>query len=286
SETQDSIHLREARQIAVQTEAVYQTKLAQEQIERGERERTFAYGIAGLLALFGIGLFVGFVQKQKSNRKLKDLIEQREFLVKEIHHRVKNNLQIISSLLNLQADEIEDVSAALAVAEGRNRVQSMSLIHQQLYLGEHMMDIDMRIYLDDLTEHLVDSLGFPGQGIETEIDVQVPPLDVDTAIPIGLIVNELVTNSMKYAFAKDENGKIFIELFLENPNNLILRLKDNGRSSVDSQVHSQGTKFGSGLVDILSKKLKGKVDRNHRESGYETEIRFRRFRLGSSVAEA
>ena len=137
---------------------------------------------------------------------------EREVLLKEIHHRVKNNLQIISSLLNLQARFIKDKSAVDAVQEGRNRVKSMALIHQKLYQQDNIQGINMPEYIENLSRALLTSYKIKGDRITVDRKVDAIYLDIDTAIPLGLIINELLTNSLKYAFPENEKGELKISL--------------------------------------------------------------------------
>lgn len=243
-----------------------------------------------LIALVFIGLlaFLFFRNANKMKKmnevlaKQKSEIEEKnklnETLVKEIHHRVKNNLQVLSSLLSIQADYIQDESAVDAVTESRNRVQSMGLIHQKLYMGENMAAIDMQEYLSELSAHLLDSFGIENDRIKLNAKVDVPKLDVDTAIPLGLIINELITNSMKYAFPNNKPGLIDIQLKIDENKHLYLRVADNGIGKTSESDTNNATFFGNNMVKILSKKLKGKIEQES-EKGFETTIRFERYQI-------
>lgn len=201
---------------------------------------------------------------------------QNELLLREIHHRVKNNLQILSSLLSLQADYSKDPNALSAINEGRNRVQSMAFIHQQLYTKENVTSVNMQMYLADLCSHLSDSYSACEKEILISYDLEVLFLDVETAIPLGLIVNELVTNSIKYAFNDREEGHINVKIWINEDSQLCLLVEDNGSGISQAPEESQTTSFGSDLIRVLSKKLRGRI-KVRQNQGYSTKIVFERY---------
>lgn len=188
---------------------------------------------------------------------------ENELLLKEIHHRVKNNLEVVSSLLALQSAQIDDPSVQDAMQASQNRVQSMGIIHQKLYQGEHLAAIEMRDYFINLSESILDSFNADGR-IKVECDMPKLVLDVDTAVSIGLITNELLTNSLKYAFNNKENCKIKISLTedqneLNTEGSLLLKISDNGiGKSMGSKP--KGTGFGTQLIILLTKQLDGQLN--------------------------
>ncbi|MDB5278359.1 MAG: hypothetical protein JWR61_3314 [Ferruginibacter sp.] len=187
---------------------------------------------------------------------------ENELLLKEIHHRVKNNLEVVSSLLALQSAQIDDPSVQSAMLASQNRVHSMGIIHQKLYQGENLAAIEMRDYFIHLSENILDSFNAEGH-IKVECDMPKLVLDVDTAISVGLITNELLTNSLKYAFNEKENGAIKISLTEEDKavnaeGLLLLKISDNGiGKSINEKA--TGTGFGTQLVNLLTKQLDGKL---------------------------
>ena len=188
---------------------------------------------------------------------------ENELLLKEIHHRVKNNLEIVSSLLQLQMAQIDDPSVQAAMQTSQNRVHSMGIIHQKLYQGEHLAKIEMRDYFINLSESILDSFNAEGR-IKIECNMPQLVLDVDTAISIGLITNELITNSLKYAYKENEKGEIKISL-TEDQNvtntegSLLLKISDNGiGKSID--IKPKGTGFGTQLILLLTKQLDGHLN--------------------------
>jgi two-component sensor histidine kinase len=190
------------------------------------------------------------------------LLEEKEWLVKEIHHRVKNNLQIVMSLLNTQAAFLDDKDALNAIRESRYRMQAISLIHQKLYQSENMALIDMNTYIKDLVEYLKD--GFSNVN-KIRFDLQIAPinLDVSQSVPIGLILNEAITNSIKYAFTG--NGVITISLQETLPGQLTLIIADNG-IGLPAESNSQPRKLSMGmmLINTLAEQLDGTLNIQNR----------------------
>lgn len=184
---------------------------------------------------------------------------EKELLLKEIHHRVKNNLQTVSSLLNLQSEHIDDEAARAAVAAGQHRVQSMALIHQKLYQRENLAAIEMKEYLSQLGEGLLESFGVNDDQVQFKIEMEELELDVDSAIPIGLIVNELLTNSLKYAFPDEQKGEIVLLMDVEGEKSLSMTLSDNGIGASE-EADPRGTSFGSQLIKLLTRQLGGKQE--------------------------
>jgi two-component sensor histidine kinase len=241
--------------------------LQNEQLQEG-RFRFWAVTL-GLLLSVAIG-FVFFILA----RRLRKRNEEKEFLIKEIHHRVKNNLQILSSLLHLQSRRITDDTALDAVREGQSRVDAMGLIHQKLYMGDNVARVDMKEYLEQFGQNMLDSFGIENNRVTITYDLKPMMLDVDTAIPLGLIINELVTNSLKYAFPENRSGVINIALWEDNSQHLCLKVTDNGVGQASAADLKNSTSFGASLIQMLSKKLKGKTEILKQEQGYGTLIVF------------
>ena len=191
----------------------------------------------------------------KKNKLLEKQNKEKEFLLKEIHHRVKNNLETVSSLLALQSAQLKDSNAVDVMLESQNRVHSMSMIHQKLYQGTNLSTIEMKDYFLNLGRHVLDSFG--REHIQIRYYMEKLELDVDTAIPLGLIVNELLTNALKYAFPDNRKGDIKIVLEQKSGEKLHLEVNDNG---VGQKLNGEikGTGFGMQLVDLLCQQLQGK----------------------------
>jgi len=153
-------------------------------------------------------LLIGLLYRNQKQKKLISIQnDEKDILLREIHHRVKNNLQVISSLLGIQSRSIKDVQAKQAIHEGRARVHSMSLIHQNLYKKDNLTGVDMRVYLNKLSTDLINTYNLSEGQIEIEKDIDELILDVEYVVPIGLIINELISNALKYAFPDQQNGK-------------------------------------------------------------------------------
>ena len=200
-------------------------------------------------------------QLGESNALLAEKNKENELLLKEIHHRVKNNLEIVSSLLELQADRVTDKASQNILKDSQNRVQSMGIIHQKLYLAGNLNSVEMLDYFKNLSESILETFN-AWDKMDIEIDMKKTILDVEVAIPIGLIVNELVTNSWKYAFPntifKNEKGKIKIKLTEIDTQSLQLIVSDNGIGKHPA-APIQGTGFGSQLIRLLTQQLNGQM---------------------------
>jgi two-component sensor histidine kinase len=233
---------------------------------RSKRERNYFIIAAILFSALAAVAFFAYRNNRRQKEKLnaqKEIIEsslsEKETLLREIHHRVKNNLQIISGLLNLQSRQIENPEAQEAVREGRNRVKSMALIHQKLYQQDNLTGVNMKEYLNDLAGTIQQTFKDNNTTVQADVICNDLLLDVDTAIPLGLIINELVTNCYKYAFTGRSNGQIIIRLE-EAQRKLILEVKDDG-TGLPTGFDLHNTKsFGMKLVQSLANKLEAEVE--------------------------
>ncbi|MBN1347919.1 PAS domain S-box protein [candidate division KSB1 bacterium] len=196
--------------------------------------------------------------RQQAEEHLQNSLEEKELLLREVHHRVKNNMQIISSLLNLQADLIEDQATRQLFKESQNRIKSMALIHEKLYKSENFTRIDFEAYLQDITRQI--SRSFARSGISFTIRAQKIFIPIDTAIPCGLIVNELVTNALKHAFPKPATGKIYITCKRTNPRAIVLSVADNGIGLPENLNIEQSSTLGLVLIKTLSEQLNAKLE--------------------------
>lgn len=210
---------------------------------------------------------------RQSEEQIKASLQEKEVLLKEIHHRVKNNMQVICSLLNLQSGSIEDSQTLELLQEAQNRVASMALVHEQLYQSEDLARIDFAEYIQNLAANLLSSYDVNSDAIALKINVEHIHLSVDAAIPCGLIINELVANSLKYAFPSGKSGEIRIALHSDNNNQLLLSVSDNG-IGLPSDFDIQNTEtLGLQLVTALTGQLSGSIELN-RNLGTEFKITF------------
>ncbi len=230
-------------------------------------------GIAALLiiALLFYRLFrirkKAAIKLKKKNLQIKTALSEKEVLLKEIHHRVKNNLQIISSLLSMQSRQIDDDFTKQAIDDVKNRVKAMALIHQNLYQNENLSGVNAKDYIQKLTKNLVLNYKISNHDIALVNDIDELKLDIDTIIPFGLILNELITNSLKYAFTPDtENGKIYVSL-KKQKNGLILEVSDNGSGLPKNFDIKKTTSLGFKLISAFCVKLKAKLIINRKTEG-------------------
>jgi PAS domain S-box-containing protein len=197
-------------------------------------------------------------EMKKTEEMLKVSVFEKEILIKEIHHRVKNNLQIITSLLKLQASYVKDKKALELFEESQNRVQSMSLVHQKLYQSKDLGRINFGEYAKTLVSNLSQSLGVNAKSIKVNVDTDNVYLTLDTAIPGGLIINELLTNSVKHAFNDRENGLVWVRI-KQNENSGSIEIEDNGIGLPKNFDLKNSSSFGLKLVSTLIEQIKGEL---------------------------
>ncbi len=212
----------------------------------------------GLLGLIGL-LYRIFMQKQVITTQKDDLtvaLNDKNVLLKEIHHRVKNNLQVISSLLGLQSRFVKDATAAEALKIGKSRVQSMALLHQKLYTNKDLKSVNIKDYFEDLILNLMDTYKINDERISFETDIDDLILDIDTVVPLGLITNELISNAFKHAFEEGKHGKIWLSV-KQIGEEVQLRLRDNGRGVPFTTIPEKTESLGLQLIKSFSEKLDG-----------------------------
>jgi two-component system, sensor histidine kinase PdtaS len=196
-------------------------------------------------------------EKEKAEKELKASLNEKELLLKEIHHRVKNNMQIISSMLSLQSNYVEG-EAVNVLKESQNRVKSMAIIHEKLYQSHDLTHINFKEYIKSLSYYLSDSYTRNSEAVTIKLDVEDIFLGIETAVPLGLIINELVSNSLKYAFPHGE-GEITLKLH-RRPEGFELQISDNG-IGMPKEIDFTTTKsLGLQLVSALVNQLDGTVE--------------------------
>lgn len=207
-----------------------------------------------------------------SNKELQHMVTEKEWLLKEIHHRVKNNLHIIMSLLNSQSYFLQDEAALSAIQNSQHRIQSMSLIHQKLYMADNLAAIRMQDYINDLVEYLTDSFSNK-KDIKFQIIVEDIEMDVSQAVPIGLILNEAITNSFKYAFP-DKKGNINVFLTNTVGEYFCLEIIDNGVGLPEGFTIEKTQSLGMKLIKGLTEDLEGNLDIISGPDGTHLKIEF------------
>lgn len=273
----DSIYnIQKSKQIE-ELQIKYETAKKEQNIKllrdesRGQQQK-LTLTLAGILVLiiFVALLYYSYAKQHRSNRKLekqqkainrinrslKDLLSEKEWLLKEVHHRVKNNLQTVMSLLNSQSVYLKDDSAIVAIRDSQHRIHAMSLIHQKLYNSENVSSIDMPVYIQELVAYLLDSFTI-GQRIRFEMELEPIELDVSQAIPLGIIINEAITNSFKYAFPSQREGIIKVGLKHLDEGKLLLSIADNGIGLPEAFENSHFDSLGMSLMTGLTEDIDG-----------------------------
>ncbi len=212
-------------------------------------------------------------ERKQSEEKIKTSLKEKEILLKEIHHRVKNNLQVISSLLKMQSAYIKDPAALDYFKISSQRVKSMALIHEQLYRSADLSSIDFQSYIKKLTTHLFQTYGINTNAIRMHVNVKDIRLGIDTAIPCGLLVNELISNALKHAFPEKQKGKIEVEM-VKDGKKYVLIVRDTGSGFPDDVDYKNTETLGMQLVNTLVEQINGKIELK-KENGTEFTITFK-----------
>lgn len=240
-------------------------QLQQNRLDRAKLLRNFTIGgIALLLVIMGL-LYRQYRHKQQSNKvilqkndQLQHLLTEKEWLIKEIHHRVKNNFHIVASLLEIQSSYLKNKEALSAIKESQHRIHSMSIIHQKLYQSETLSTIHMPEYIYELVEYLRESYSIR-ENVRFSLQVENIELNHASAITLGLILNEAITNAIKYAFAKTGDGTISISLTHISDSQLLLSIADNGRGLPTDFGSRIGASMGMELLQGLTDDLGGSL---------------------------
>jgi two-component sensor histidine kinase len=195
--------------------------------------------------------------------RLSRSLAEKEVLLKEVHHRIKNNLQVIASLLRLQANALEDERLAGALLDSQHRVESMALIHEQLYESEDLREVDVARHAALLADNLYRSYGADPARITIRVTLEPIPLTADQAIPVGLILNELISNALKHAFPDGRRGVVSIEGGLRD-GQVVLEVRDDGAGIPAGAARGRRKSLGLEIVNILSRQLKGTLELDRR----------------------
>jgi len=247
------INTKLSEQIAERKKAEEELKKIQEELEKKVKERTF--------------------ELRKANKELGKSLKEKEALLKEVHHRVKNNMQIVSSLLRLQSRKIKDKGALSVFKQSQNQIRSMALIHEKLYQTHNFASIDLESYIKNLVKHLSYSYKGGTQGIDFDIKMEDIYLDINRTVPLGLLLSELVTNSLKYAFPHGEKGEIYIRMKKTPEGKHTLIVGDTGKGIEPDKDVFESETLGIRLVQDLVKQLKGSIEIK-REKGLAFKITF------------
>ncbi len=275
----DSLLNREKTQVLAEMQTRYESLKKEDRIalleKEGllqavelERRQTWIQFMAlGLILILIIVVLVYY--NFRTVRKNKVHIE---LLLKELHHRVKNNLQILSSLLSLQSQQLTDDTAIRAVKSSESRINAMALIHRKLYTVDQNRTVDIKEYITELIQYLVYSYGYHERNFKLDLEIREISIDVDKAIPLGLILNELISNAFKHAYENQPNPRLVINLEYPEANELNIRIHDNG-AGMPAVDEKQRKTFGMKIVSTLIKELKGSLNvKNENGTTYNLHI--------------
>jgi len=238
-------------------DARYETGKKDAQIKDLDKQNRLRQNLL-LISLAASGIFLAMLfLVLRQNKKIKKQEGHLNYLMKELHHRVKNNLQIVSSLLNLQSARIDDPQAQRALTEGQHRIEAMSLIHQKLYQTKTSSRVNIKEFIAELCENLMHAYGYNNSRFTLQLQITVQELEADMAIPVGLILNEAVTNAFKYAYKDVVNPSLAVSLQSAD-NKLLLVVTDNG-TSLTEKAWKQSASFGRQLMQSLTSQLEGSM---------------------------
>ncbi|MGQ4647429.1 histidine kinase dimerization/phosphoacceptor domain -containing protein [Lyngbya aestuarii] len=219
------------------------------------------------------GIDLDITERKLAELKLKEALKEKEILLKEIHHRVKNNLQIVSSLLELQSMRIDSPVLLDIFRDCQNRVESMAMVHQHLYQTKNLSTIDLDFYIQNLVSNLFKAYNADPANIAWELDIDNVTLNVDYAISCGLILNELISNALKHAFDKNTQGKINVLIKTAEDNHLTMVVRDDGKGLSENWESLNSKSLGFQIVNALVSQLEGTLEHHH-HSGTEFFLKF------------
>ena len=283
AQMKDTLFSEQTQEIATNLETKFENEKKTKEIEILQRENEIqelqlgrnriliiSFTISLVLALVSVVLYArtnrdrkkAFSLLQKQNESIKKQKEEKEVLLKEIHHRVKNNLQVINSLIRLQCAYTDDQVALDLFDECQNRIISMALIHEKMYESHDLSNVNIQEYIAELSQNLLRSYRLH-KNVELDIDVSVKTLTLDTLIPLGLLLNELISNSLKHAFLDDkEDGVITVKLDRDSSSGkFVLEIGDNGIGLPNDFTFNSALTLGIELVVTLSSQLDGTIER-------------------------
>jgi two-component sensor histidine kinase len=236
-----------------------------------------------LSILFSVYLLGGVLGKNllkahhnlyKSRNEIEKRINEKETLLREVHHRVKNNLQTVSSLLSLQSRNIEDKKMKSIIKSSQNRVISMAMVHEMLYMRDDLSKIEYKAYVQELSEFLIRSIKGVENKVKLNIDIPDIKLGIDTAIPLGLLINEAITNALKYGITDENEGEISIAIRQEKNHDYVLYIGDDGVGFPDSIDHKTTKSLGLKLIHNLARQLRGTISKDATKKGTNYIVKF------------
>ncbi len=249
------INVRLQHELIERRQAEAALRQAHDELEQRVVERTADLAQANTLLTHEL------TERERIESRLRTSLAEKEVLLKEIHHRVKNNLQVISSMLNLQTGHVNDLETLAIFQDSQNRVRSMALIHEKLYQSENLALVDFGEYIQNLAGYLARSYG--QAGIQLRFETEPLQMGIDTAVPCGLILNELISNALKHAFPDDRLGRITISLHVQADDRVCLSVADDGIGLPSEMDIFNTSSLGLQLVHTLVSQLGGEIQINH-----------------------
>jgi PAS domain S-box-containing protein len=238
----------------------------------GNKEEDYNEADVNQLTLLMEGMW-RLIERRRAEEKIRDSLAEKEVLLKEVHHRVKNNMQIISSLLELQSDYIPDERSRACLRESQNRIRSMALIHERLYESEDLSSIDLGEYISDLSQYLFNSYAVESERVSLNIDAGNIYIDINRAVPCGLIINELISNSLKHGFPHGRSGEIKVRVKSDG-GRITLQVADTGIGMPAGLDFKNTETLGLQLVNLLARQLRGSISFDGGEKGTVAIISF------------
>ena len=277
--TAEELYRKTFYQLGVQSEVeeslVDWDQLLSGKIKNFSREQTYVRSSGDLLSAnvtvslvrdsnnnpnYFVAVFEDITERKEYESQLEESIKEKEVLLKEVHHRVKNNMQVISSILNLQSSYIDDETALSILRESQDRIKSMSFVHESLYQSKTLSEVNFSEYIQNIARNLFHSYGRPEGGINLTFDLEEVYLNLDTSIPCGLIINEVVSNSLKYAFKDRERGIVNIAFSKTKDDKLKLIIADDGIGLPDKFDIENAETLGLQLVTTLITQIGGVLE--------------------------
>lgn len=207
-----------------------------------------------------LSVILDLSERKQAETRIQEALQQKDLLLKEVHHRVKNNLQVIHSLLDLQALKIVDTDMVDLLRDSQNRIRSMSLIHQTLYQSQDFAQVDFQRFLGELLPRLTESYGARSKQVRIDIRSTDVKLPINEAIPCGLIVNELVSNALKHGFPNDQTGTVLVEIAQDAELAVTLSISDDGQGIAPGLDLTKSESLGLQLVHLLTRQLHGQLE--------------------------
>ncbi len=229
-----------------------------------------------------LGFLTDVTDRRKAEESIQASLREKEVMLREIHHRVKNNMQVISSLFNLQAGKTRNTECRKILKEGQTRLRAMSLVHEKLYQSHDLSKIDLAVYVRSLADHLFNVYLTDPNQVRLEMNFEEVPLDINSAVPCGLILNELISNSLKHAFPESRKGMIRIGVRPGPDDTIIIRVADNGIGFPKNLDFRQSESLGLQIANLLVAQLEGTIELN-RENGTIFTVTFRKLKYAPRI---